>query len=115
MKIVEILNKTYTMPLWGVILLIIIPVILFGGKTVEKPVERIVKVESGCEVEKKNIRIYREIIELDNEVFTLTGDFMGDLVYYLYNPREGEIGLDILTYKVNNIADKKQRLFSEIK
>lgn len=65
--------------------------------------------------QKKDIDKLKKVIELDNEAFALTGEYMGNLEFWLYNPLEAEHALNIYIGKIETIADKKWRIMKEVK
>ena len=70
--------------------------------------------ECSCAVQEVKITKLKKVIRLDNEVFGLTGDFMGELDYWLLNPVKGEKEIIILTDKINKIAEEKSEILNSL-
>jgi len=65
--------------------------------------------------QKRDIEKLIKIIELDNEVFMLTGEYIGKLDYWLMNPLEAEHQLEIWLSKINKITEEKTDIINSIK
>jgi len=121
-KVKKILTKSITLPLWALIVGVMVIVAIAPQekveveKIVEKPVEveKIKEVKMDCSAQETKLEKCKEVVRLDNKVFLMTGDFIGNLEYWLYHPLEAENEMTTLTRKINIIAAKKQILMGEI-
>ena len=65
--------------------------------------------------QKQDIAKLKRVIELDNEAFALTGEYIGKLDYWLVHPFEAEHQLLIWTSRIEKIADEKTEIINSIK
>ena len=105
---------------------IIVILIAFIVFTVASPGQKTIYTERKCEEcscsiqeikiadQKQDIEKLKEIIELDNEAFILTGEYIGKLDYWLMHPFEAEHQLLIWTSKIEKIANKKVEIIKSI-
>ena len=124
MKDKKNLTKSFNLKVWHLLLVI---VVCFGiGKstgntiTVERIVEKPVKVEverivqADCADQEIKITKLKKVIDLDGEVFAMTGEFMGELDYWLLNPDETVEELTVFTAEVNRIAEEKWEIMGSL-
>ena len=124
MTIRENLTKSFNLKVWHLLLVI---VVCFGfGKsvgntvTVERVIEKPVKVEverivqADCSDQEIKITKLKKVIELDGEVFGMTGKFMGKLDYWLLHPAETVEELTVFTAEVNRIANEKRKIMGSL-
>ncbi len=78
------------------------------------PEQKVIYKECSCADQELKITKLKKVIRLDNEVFGLTGDFMGELDYWLLNPVKGEKEVRILTGKINKIAEEKSEILNSL-
>ena len=83
------------------------------------PESKTIYVEKECEIcscadQELKITKLKKVIELDNEAFVLTGDYMGKLDYWLYHPLEAEHELNKYTTAIEKIADEKWKIMSSL-
>ena len=120
----ENLTKSFNLKVWHLLLVI---VVCFGfGKsvgntvTVERVIEKPVKVEverivqADCSDQEIKIIKLKKVIDLDGEVFAMTGEFMGELEYWLLHPAETVEELTVFTAKVEEIADEKWKIMGSL-
>ena len=102
----------------GLFLLIALAIITPEPKTIytERKCE-----ECSCSIQeikiadqKQDIAKLKKVIELDNEAFALTGEYIGRLDYWLMHPLEAEHQLEIWLSKINKIANEKSEIINSI-
>ena len=71
--------------------------------------------ECNCLEQEVKITKLKEVIELDNKAFVLTGDYMGRLDYWMLHPLEAEQELNKWTIKIDEIANEKWEIMDSLK
>ena len=101
----------------GFFLLVALAIITPEQKTIytERKCEDCSIQEIKIAEQKIDIEKLKKVIELDNEAFALTGEYIGKLDYWLYNPLEAEHQLLVWSSRINKIADEKSEIINSIK